>query len=166
MFLKEIKKHNINAFDMRFQNSINMVNLFEKKNSNIETSLLEVESVQFNNSKQSKSVEDKNEEELNKMFTKLEISQSVILTQQKTNIESFVKEEEEKYIPTIETNIFKKMFKKPTKNFCSINHLPDLVKINKNEILKLKDDEIIEKITKNKIFYILNLWQNLALKDR
>ena len=155
---------------MKFQNSVNMINLLERKFTKLESSLQENESVQIGTSKNiiNTSFENKHEQELNKMFTKLEVAQSIVFENVK-NTESF-KNEEENYINTqIEKkNLFQRLFTKTqTKNFSVVNQLPEnFAKINKEDLFKLKDDEIIDKISNHKIFYILNVWQNLPVKER
>lgn len=156
-------KKKVRKLDMNIQNSINIFNLLDKKIVRADDSLVYNESDQLKGSKDS--ILKNNDQELNKMFTKLEISQSVVFENQK-NIEDIVKEEPDNFYCTQKT-LFQKIFRKSAKSLHVNTQLTEnFIKMSKIEILKLKDDEISEKINNQKIFYLVNLWQNLSLKER
>lgn len=155
---KESKK-----FD-KIYNSLNIFSLQDKKSMKIEESLQENESLLFLSKKKNDLIS-KNEEEINKLFTNFEITQSLIIEKNR-EIENFSPEVEQ-YLPQ-KTNIFQKIFRKATRvPTLANNDLPENVaKLSKNTLLKLQDDEIIEKIVINKNIFILNLWQNLPMKEK
>lgn len=154
---KEIELKNLGYMN---QNSLNIMSLLERRNSKIEHSLMENES---NNIRTHQS---KPQEEFNKMFKTIEITQSVVFDVQK-NQDDFIKEEDKYYQPPTKKNIFRRIFSK-LRDKTTVNQKmkENVQKINKNDALKLKDDEIIEVINNNPNYYIINLWQNLSYKDR
>lgn len=156
---KESKK-----FDYKIYNSLNIFSLQDKKSMKLEESLQENESLLIL-SKKKNDIISKNEEEINKLFTNFEITQSLIIEKNR-EIENFSPEIEQ-YLPQ-KTNIFQKIFRKATKvPTIANNELPENInKLSKNTLFKLQDDEIIEKILNNKNIFILNLWQNLPMKEK